>query len=38
VFVGDFLQAFFEALAAPLAGLGHDFTLDLGQTGQGFGL
>jgi hypothetical protein len=38
VFIGEFLQAFLQALAAPLAALRHDFTFDVGQTGQGFGM
>ena len=31
-------RPFLEALAAPFAGLGHDFTFDLGQGGPGLGL
>jgi hypothetical protein len=35
VFIGDLLQAFFQALAAPLAGFRQHFTFEVGQTGQG---
>ena len=36
-FLGQLLQSFLETLPAPLAGLGHHFTFDLGQTGTGVG-
>jgi len=32
VFLGEFLQAFFQTLAPPFAAFRHDFTFDVGQS------